>query len=106
MTNEWRPISARSEPRLAELAVRLARTAGGEGEPEPAEWLAAFARFAGAARATGTAETLARLVAEKHASDVKAAALEALEAMAAPNLVATVRGALGDVDGAVRASAL
>jgi quinoprotein glucose dehydrogenase len=103
VTNEWRPIEPRTVPGLAELAVRLAGTLG----DAPDEVLEAFARFAGPSKATGAADRLAALVGERgRASRVKGAALEALEAMAAPNLVATVHAALGDVDGAVRASAL
>ncbi|HEX6884192.1 MAG TPA: PQQ-dependent sugar dehydrogenase, partial [Planctomycetota bacterium] len=102
VTNEWRPLDPRPVAELPELAVRLAGSLTG-----PDEVLEAFARFAGASKATGTAERLAALVGERgRASRVKGAALEALEAMAAPNLVATVRVALADVDGAVRAAAL
>jgi len=101
--NEWRPLPEREDPGLAALAVRLAGSLSGA----PDEVLEAFARLAGSVPAPGAADALAALVAERgRGSRLKGAALEALEAMQAPNLVPTVRTALGDTDGKVRASAL
>jgi quinoprotein glucose dehydrogenase len=106
VTNEWRPLAPRrpeSTRALPELAVRLARSLAGA----PDAVLEAFARFAGAVQARGAGAMLAGLVAERaRGSGVKTAALEALEAMDAAELVPTVRLALADLDGRVRASAL
>jgi quinoprotein glucose dehydrogenase len=104
VTNQWRPLAPRSIAELPPLAERLA---AGPVLAGPDALVEAFAFFSGAARATGVSDELAALVADrKRVSNVKCIALEALEVMAAPNLVATVRTALGDVDGRVRATAL
>jgi len=104
VTNAWRPLPARTNDGLPALAARLARGPVLRGADELAT---GFARLAGAVKAREVAEPLAALVAARaRGSELKGAALEALEAMGADNLVPTVRAALGDVDGRVRASAL
>ena len=103
VTNEWRPIEPRSAEGLAALAERLA-----SGRlPYDADVVAeAFVRFVGASRVRAVAPRLAELVTQRgRAAGVKAAALAALEAMAAEELMSAVLGALGDGDGRVRAAA-
>ncbi len=106
VTNEWRPFGPRKPETVRGLPARAARLASSlAGAPDAV--LEGFARFAGAVQAREAAGSLATLVAERErGSGVKTAALEALEAMKADNLVPTVRLALGDLDGRVRASAL
>jgi len=102
--NEWRPIvRAGPEASLPALALRLCRSLS----DAPEAVLVAALRLSGAVRALDTAPFLAEVVADaRRASALKTAALEALEAMGAPNLVAATTTALGDRDGRVRASAL
>ncbi len=104
VTNAWRPLSPRGSEGLEELAVRLS---SGPVVSAPGAVVAAYARFVGAAHARGLAGMLAGFVGDpKRAGEVKVAALEALEALGASELVPAVRTALGDVSGEVRAAAL
>jgi len=107
VTNEWRPIGPRAPESIRGLPALAARLARGSFLSSPDAVLEAFARFAGAVQARDVSGTLAALVTERdRASRVKTAALEALDAMRADNLVPTVRAALADLDGRVRAAAL
>ncbi|HZO08015.1 MAG TPA: hypothetical protein VFC77_01445, partial [Myxococcota bacterium] len=104
VTNEWRPLAPRTLESLPAIAARLA-TGAMSAAPDPV--LAAFERFAGAAQAREVSGALAGWVTDaKRGVEVRTAALAALETMKADNLVATVRAALADTDGRVRASAL
>jgi quinoprotein glucose dehydrogenase len=106
VTNEWRPFGPRKPESIRGLPALAARLASSLADA-PDAVLEGLARFAGAVQAREAAGVLAELVADrKRGSGVKTAALEALEAMRADNLVPTVRAALGDLDGRVRASAL
>jgi quinoprotein glucose dehydrogenase len=102
--NEWRPIVRSGlASGLAALALRLCTSLA----EAPEAVLAAQLRLCGEVRALETAPFLASVVADaRRASTLKTAALEALEAMGAPNLVEATTTALGDRDGRVRASAL
>jgi len=104
VTNEWRPLAPRDPGALAELARELST---GPILAAPDAVVEAYVRFIAAARARDVAPVLASLVQDEGRSGgVKTAALEALEALGAENLVPAVRAALGDRDGRVRASAL
>jgi len=104
VTNEWRPLPARGSEELAALATRMS---AGPLDAAPDAVVEAYARFAAAAQARAAGPFLARLVTDKErGSSAKTAALEALEMLGTDELVPTVRAALGDTDGRVRASAL
>jgi quinoprotein glucose dehydrogenase len=104
VTNDWRPIEARSAEELQALAARLV---SGRLLSEIDVLAEAFVRFIGAVRARSAAPRLAELVAERgRGVGIKSAALAALEAMGADEFVPAVRTTLGDSDGRVRATAL
>ncbi len=104
VTNAWRPLEPRSPVELEELAVRLS---GGPIPAAPEAVVAAYARFVGAAGARTLTPLLAGWIAEpRRGPAVKIASLETLERLAAPELTASVRAALVDVNGEVRAAAL
>jgi len=104
VTNEWRPIAPRESAGLAELASRLARGPVIGGPDALVESYVALVESAGARE---LAPVLAGFVADiERGSDAKIAALRALETLGADNLVPTVRAALGDRAGRVRAAAL
>jgi quinoprotein glucose dehydrogenase len=101
--NEWRPIAPRGVDALPPLVARLSHTTLADAGDD---WAEAWTRVAVEAHALDAAPALDGLVRSTRPAAVKVAALEALEALEAPGLVASVRAALGDRDGRVRAGAL